>query len=224
MDSIVGGVASAFGATANVSDLTYQPDYTFVASFTYNSGLDGLRLGASYMKAQGVFDVTIDDAFGVFNGIVSDFDIDANYEYMYVLSAEYALSLATIQIEYMQRENDVKAPGLEPLAGFIGNQYNFLTETSEGMYVMATLQVPQVPGLSLTALYDEFYNDKDDHSNANNYRKDLALGARYDINSSWLVKVEWHDVEGTAMNLGMVNEGSMTDDWSYFIVKTSFNF
>jgi hypothetical protein len=88
---------------------------------------------------------------------------------------------------------------------------------------MATVQVPPVPGLSFTALYDEFYPDKDDKDDGN-YRKDFGIGTRYDFNEHWLVKAEWHTIDGAAMNMDLVNDEGLEEDWSYFIVKTTFNF
>jgi len=224
MNQLVSGVASAFGAIANVTEVKYQSDYAMIASITYNSSLDGLRLAASYKEAYGDFVIDVADPFGVFNGIVNDFDIVANVPSNLILSAEYQFSQVSLQAEFVRRENEILAPGLAPLTPFIGNQVDFLTSTSEGMYVMATWQVPKVSGLSFSLLYDEFYLDEDDHKDSTKYRKDFGLGARYDINQNWLVKAEWHDIEGTAMNMGFVNEGPMNEDWSYFIVKTSFNF
>ena len=50
------------------------------------------------------------------------------------------------------------------------------------------------------------------------------IGARYDINQNWLLKAEWHTIYGAALNMDLVNSDGLDDDWSYFIVKTSFNF
>jgi hypothetical protein len=221
MDSIVKGYS---GGMAGVDDFDYEPDYTFAASLVYNTALDGLRLGGTYFKSKGKFNTSINDPLGIFEGEygVTNFDIDANYDHMYVLSAEYVLPLVTFSAEYMQRDNDVKATGIAALPG-IGNRYNFVTTTSEGWYVMATVQVPPVPGLSVTALYDEFYLDKND-KNDGNFRKDFGIGTRYDINKNWLVKAEWHSIDGKAMNVDLVNDDPVEEDWSYFTVKTTFNF
>jgi hypothetical protein len=136
---------------------------------------------------------------------------------MYVLSAEYAHPLFTISAEYMERDNEIAAEGL-------GQQ--FVPDTSMGWYVLGTVQVPQVEGLALSASYEEFYLDKDDKSEDNplDYRKDIGIGVRYDINPNWLVKAEWHTIDGAGLNMDLVNDDDLDDDWDYFIVKTSFNF
>jgi hypothetical protein len=227
MDNLVRSLSGGF---ANVDDFKYEADYAMAASLIYNTPVDGLRLGASYFKTHGKFKVSVDEPAGFFesNYGVTDYDVDANYNHMYVLSAEYAQPLYSLHAEYMQRENDIKAPGFAPV---VGSWSDFSTTTSEGWYVMATCQIPQVPGLSVSALYDVFYLDKDDKDgkdrgfHPNGYRKDFGVGARYDINENWLVKAEWHTIDGTALNTDIVNtDGPMDEDWSYFIVKTSFNF
>jgi hypothetical protein len=222
-------VKTLSGGYANVDRFKYEADYAVAASLVYNLPVDGLRLGASYFRTKGKFDVSVNEPAGFFEGTygITDFDTTANYNNMYVLSAEYVQPLYSLHAEYMQRDNDVKASGL---AGVVGSSADFMTATSEGWYVMATCQVPPVPGLSVSALYDVFYQDKDDKDgknlgfHPNGYRKDFGIGTRYDINDNWLVKAEWHKIEGTALNMDIVNDGSMDKDWSYFIVKTSFNF
>ena len=203
---------------AGVSSLDYEADRTFAASLIYNAPLDGLRLGATYLKSEGKFDVTLDNPLAALDPALAalndiDFDITANYNPMVVVSAEYAHPLLTVSAEYMERDNEIAAEG-------IGQQ--FVPDTSMGWYVMGTVQVPQVDGLSLSAVYDEFYLDKDNKND--DYRKDFGVGARYDITSNWLVKAEYHTVEGTALNLDLVNPDGLEEDWSYFIVKTSFYF
>jgi hypothetical protein len=88
----------------------------------------------------------------------------------------------------------------------IGIQLNFLTNTVEGMYVKATMMIPKVEHLSASVLYNQFYNDEDKHSDSE--RRDISFGIRYDINANRLVKGEYHDIQGTALNLGMVNDGA----------------
>ena len=207
---------------AGVDSMKYDADKTYALSLIYNAPLDGLRLGASYFKSEGKFEVSLDNPLAALDPSLAalndlDLDITANYDPMYVLSAEYAHPLFTISAEYMERDNEIAAEGL-------GQQ--FVPDTSMGWYVLGTVQVPQVEGLALSATYEEFYLDKDDKSEDNplDYRKDIGIGVRYDINPNWLVKAEWHTIDGAGLNMDLVNDDGLDDDWDYFIVKTSFNF
>lgn len=220
-------IRSMSSGMADVGKFDYQADRTFAASLIYNAPLDGLRLGFSYLQSEGEFNTTINNPFAFMNEDLAllnglNYDVTANYDPMYVISAEYAQPLFTISAEYMERKNDIVAKGLSPI---IGSSANFLPDTSMGWYVMGTVQVPQVEGLSVSALYDVFYLDKGEQNedNVNHYRKDLGVGVRYDITPNWLVKAEYHAVKGAALNMDIVND-SQDDNWSYFILKTSFNF
>jgi len=56
------------------------------------------------------------------------------------------------------------------------------------------------------------------------YREDFGVGFRLDISDNWLVKAEWHQVEGADLILPVFNNNMAVKDWDYYIVKTSFNF
>ena len=56
------------------------------------------------------------------------------------------------------------------------------------------------------------------------YRKDFGVGARLDISDNWLIKAEWHQLEGADLILPFFNNNMAVKDWDYYIVKTSFNF
>lgn len=221
VDGLNRTLSNMTGGAAGVDSLEYESDRTYALSLIYNTPLEGLRLGMSYLKSEGKFDVTLDNPLAALDPQLAalnslDFDITASYNPMYVLSAEYAHPLFTISTEYFERDNEVAAKGL-------GEQ--FIPDTSIGWYVMGTVQVPQVEGLSVSALYDVFYLDKEqmNENNVGRFRKDLGLGVRYDISPNWLIKAEYHAVEGAALNMDLVNDGEERD-WSYFIVKTTFNF
>lgn len=214
-------ISNMTGGAANISSLDYDNDHTFALSLIYNTPLEGLRLGGSYLVSKGKYDVTLNNPLAAINpGLAAlnnmDFDITGNYDPMYVLSAEYARPSFTVSAEYMERDNKIAAEG-------VGVQ--FAPDTSMGWYVMGTVPVPQFSGLSLSAVYEEFYLDKNDKSedNVTNYRKDFGIGARYDVTPNWLVKAEYHTVKGASLNMDLVNT-DLDDSWSYFIVKTSFNF
>ncbi|MDH3998819.1 MAG: hypothetical protein OET90_08260 [Desulfuromonadales bacterium] len=195
-----------------LTDLNYHPDYTFAGALVYNPPLEGLRLGFSWFRTMGEWEAK---SYG--NQLLT---IDANIKSLFVVSAEYICPDFSLHVEYMQRDNDVKIPEGTP----------YETTVSEGGYLMATYPVPQMEGLSVSAMYDVFYLDKDNHNGSSSnpkeigWRKDLAVGVRYDFNENWLVKAEWHTVDGAAPNMDFYNEGPLDEDWSYYIFKTSFNF
>ena len=61
------------------------------------------------------------------------------------------------------------------------------------------------------------------------YREDFGVGCRYDVSSNWIIKAEWHQIEGADLLTSYFNDtfgaAPVTEkDWDYYIVKTSFNF
>lgn len=213
------GIEKPLQGQLGASSLEYESDYTFAGSLIYNPPIDGLRLGYSYFRSMGEWDVD-DSAAG-------PFVVTANIKYLWVVSAEYVLPEISFHAEYMQRDNDVRIPILDDL----GQNGDKEVTVSEGGYFMVTYPVPALEGLSLSAMYDVFYLDKDNHdgSTANGdekigWRKDFGFGARYDFNPNFLVKAEWHTVDGCAPNMDLYTDGALEEDWDYYIVKASFNF
>jgi hypothetical protein len=93
----------------------------------------------------------------------------------------------------------------------------------EAWYLMVSYKIPGAEQFTVTGLYDEYVSDTDNRDNPNNYRKDSALGVRWDVTPSFAVKAEYHDVKGTA-GLGIYNDGSVEENWDYTVFKTSFVF
>ncbi|MDJ0840087.1 MAG: hypothetical protein QNK37_26480 [Acidobacteriota bacterium] len=121
--------------------------------------------------------------------------------------------------------------------------WTVIAETSEyaepdrplGRYIQCSIDLTR--RLSLHAGYDEFYpmkNDKNGDFIAMSgfprhlaWQKDLSIGLRYDLGSSWVLKAEWHDVDGTGLiatfepeNL----ENITVADWHYLGLKATYNF
>ena len=195
----------------------YKADYTIAASLVYNPPIDNLRLGVSYFRNEGKWKV---------GSQAMDFIVTANIDYMVVLSAEYILPQISFHAEYMQRDNDVRIPAF----GAAGDRE---VSVSEGGYLMVVYPLPfeTLRKLSVSAMYDVFYLDKDSHSGSTvdppviGWRKDLGFGVRYDVNDHWLLKAEWHTVDGAAPNMDLYQkDGIADDDWSYYILKVSYNF
>ena len=56
------------------------------------------------------------------------------------------------------------------------------------------------------------------------YEKDLAFTLRADVNAHFLVKVEFHDYNGTLILSPVENPNGMEKDWNLFAVKATFHF
>jgi len=186
-------------------------------SLVYNTPLEGLRVGASTFECETEFTFSFsDNSSGKGRVSMNPF---------YVASLEYANQHLMLSSEFM--EFDLERT-------ILGNDMGVVT--SQGYYVLLTWYLNNQ--WSVSALYDVFYNDKDDKDGANwvamglpdylGWRKDAGLGVRYDVNSNWTLKAEYHVVDGAGMDLALYNPatpmGQLEQDWEYYAVKASFNF
>lgn len=194
-------------------------EYVFGGQLTYNTPLDGLRFGGSYFAGKADFALT-DTA-----GVTPSGNLRVKIRQMYIASMEYASPWFTLSSEYIQYRQPAELNGVA-----------FPSGTSVGMYGMLSIPVPGQENVAVVGLYDVYYRDKDDKggtaqatampgSNAYDYyRKDVGLGARWDINDYWLIKAEWHRVIGADLLLQFFNSNTAVKNWDYYTVKTSFNF
>jgi len=66
-------------------------------------------------------------------------------------------------------------------------------------------------------------NDSLDPSNRRG-AEDIYFSARYDFSSQWLIKAEYHRVDGTVLLSEGDNPDGMKEDWGYLAIKTTYNF
>ena len=100
---------------------------------------------------------------------------------------------------------------------------------AQGWYVGSAYRVTKwfEPGL----YYGEFYNNAADRSgeklavSSDGYQKDLALSLRFDITSWWVMKLEGHQIHGTALlQNNTANPVRNNDGWYMLDIKTTFSF
>lgn len=85
--------------------------------------------------------------------------------------------------------------------------------------------------------YSVYYPDVDDKDGSwnssitkqaasNNWQKDWALASRFDINSNWLVKLEVHAIDGTAVMYAQDQDdpSDVEEEWFLFAAKMTYNF
>ncbi|MCK5352907.1 hypothetical protein KAJ77_10000, partial [bacterium] len=93
--------------------------------------------------------------------------------------------------------------------------------------------IPGPSRLSVSATYDFGYADKDDHEGQNvapgmpdfaAWRKDKGIALRYDVNDNFILKAEYHDVNGVYGLSRVDNPTGFEEDWNYSMIKASFVF
>lgn len=212
-----------------VPALGIDNDHISGLSLIYNTPLAGLRFGMSYLEVENSIDYTVLNYNAeIYDGEVTTqparFSGVLENESTYVASLEYVHNNLLFAGEYGETERVQSFDGVTAIDA-----------TAQSWYVMAAYTF--LDRLTVSALYDEYYSDKDDKdgkafASVNPgrkdffaWRKDLGLGVRYDISENWLVKAEFHDVNGAALFLTTLNDpADLEEDWNYFVVKTSVNF
>lgn len=196
-------------------------EYVYGGRLLFNSAIDGLRCGISGFEGKADFPVFED------NG--TPHNLRVRLEQMYVGSLEYATPYFTFAGEYIQFEQPAEYDSIQvaPVLPDAGD--------SGGYYAMLSIPVPGRESLSFNLLWDAYYRDLDDKDGVKQaaamgmpayyfYREDFGAGFRFAVSSNWLLKAEWHEIEGADLILPFYNGNNAKKDWDYYIVKTSFNF
>src|SRR5690606_9628831 len=97
---------------------------------------------------------------------------------------------------------------------------------SEGMYVMVAHRI--TPWFHPGAYYALAYPNVEDRSGPDASQHDVAGTLRFDINNHWLVKLEGHYMNGTAILNRPLNDNQPLDtlerSWGVFLFKTTAYF
>ncbi|MBE0598054.1 MAG: hypothetical protein IH614_12360, partial [Desulfuromonadales bacterium] len=208
-----------------VTDIDFNNRYVYGGALVLNTVVQGLRVGASFFEGKTDFDIELDrrldsetgetvftPTMGTGEGHNDDF---------YVFSLEYSRPNLLLAAEYSEYSNNRKYFGVELPGG-----------RSQAWYVQLSYRL--LDRLTFSVLYDEYWADKNDRRGQTfvaqkqpdflGWRKDFGVGLRYDITDNWLIKAEWHDVDGAGLGLPVYNPQGVKEEWSYYVLKTYFFF
>lgn len=194
---------------SQLTSFNRESEDLYGAAVVFNGMIDGLRFGATLLHSKAIIKI---------NDLATPAG-EATINSKYVLSAEYSTESWMFVGEYGQTDRTSSMFDHVTLDG-----------PSQSWYAMICYALNDSWSFSL--LYDEFYRLKHDHhSNSlpkaapeSGWRKDMAVGARYDFNEMCNLKAEYHYIDGAAMQLGVVNPEGVARYWSYVAVKLSVSF
>ncbi len=185
-------------------------DIAYVGSLRWNTPLDGLLFGVSYLTMESENPVLVGGAIST----TQEFSTD-----ILTLSVEYTWEDLVVAAEYQTFEVESYLPSLDVRS----------PNTSEGYYLSASYRFTEL--FSLGAHYSVYYADEDDKdgnkeltTKSDAWEKDLALSLRFDINEYMIFKVEGHSVDGTARVVNADNPTKNEDDFYYGVAKVTFSF
>jgi len=214
------------GATLDDIDTKYVTG----AQVFWNTPVEGLRVGGTFLRTSIDFDITLDPATVqalVAAGLVpADFDgrvvIAQRPDQLWIGSAEYTHGDWLFAAEYSRwkKHQETTLPDLIPT----------FDEDGERFYGMVARRLS--PAVAVGGYYSVF--DADAHDRGGHdatkfpepfyaFQRDLAVTARFDVNDHWLWKVEAHFIDGVA-DLDLTLNPSPERYWGLFLVKTTVTF
>ncbi len=191
-------------------------------SLIWTTPVTGLRLGGTWyagdVEAAGTFryDVLIDEGDQLPGYLPWTIDVDQDLDLHSTVtgSLEYVRGGWTLASEFAR----TRFADSSDLGWYVGNQYRL-----DGRW-------------SVAAVYSEYFPDHDDRDGDGlvagglpahgAWQRDFGLSVRIDLNQHWLVKLEFHAMDGTAMTLvGGPDAATDTDRyWRVLAAKTTFHF
>ncbi len=225
-------------AQSNAAPQVYAVDSSYVVGGQafYHPPIEGLRVGASVLRARLQFDYDLDPTtltiytlLGLVPpGTTSQIALAFHPVTLSVASAEYTHGDWKFAAEYSRwySHNVVLPAGPTPLGD----------TKSERFYGLATYQLSDAIGAGL--YYSVFYpkvSDRAGDAQAAStpakprflaWQRDAALSLRWDVNDHWLWKVEGHFIDGVASLFDPDNglNATPTRYWGMFLVNTTVTF
>jgi hypothetical protein len=240
------------GETVNAEDIRLTGRKFNVASLIWNTPVEGLRLGGTYMMGRVDFEVPemSQTLYTLIGGIPTLVQLDFPERNAKAIlnnptySAEYKWKDLTLAAEYMEQKvkmtYDIDTPALLTALGLEMPSGT----TTQGYYGSAAYRFTD--WLELGAYYSVYYRDKHDKkgedmvdmattvANATAtsvavvdhqaWQKDTCVTARFDINPAWCIKLEGHHMNGTAQVFDYSSADDLRKIWTLYAAKATFNF
>lgn len=145
-----------------------------------------------------------------------------------MISAQYNWQYFTLTGEYMRR--DIKTDGF--------TDADFLNSTLKQESYFAQLEYHIAPKWDLLLRHDRFYFDRNDRDGENfhetvpgmqahrSFSFDTTLGVSWHINSRFMTRFEWHNIEGTAWLPVRDNPESLDTEkyWNMLALQLAYRF
>jgi len=142
-----------------------------------------------------------------------------------IISAQYSNEKWELTAEYSQMKSSITR-------SFFPNFNNVI----EGYYIQGSYQL--TPALQAVVRYDASFNNKSDHSGKKLsaetglpahvfFAKDWMVGLRYDVTPTFMVRGEWHHIDGTGWLSSLDNNsdpGAMERRWDMLMFMGSWRF
>jgi len=229
-------LVAAFADKAGGQTLGVENGFMYIANLQWESRF-GLRLGASYLGLDAGF--SLDSSLIIPPGIPGftpgtyRIPITVDSEEMYaivgsieytrknlILSAEHAYYGLKFPINYDLSQLPLSMALMIDATGLLPGSTRFIPE---GWYINASYAFTDWFILGLH--YSHFIGNKLEPRTIDEEHREWVLTTRFDINASWIIKLEYHLMQGLYFNADGATEATHGDDyWHLYGTKVSFNF
>jgi len=193
-----------------------EPEDAYLAKLEYENRSGSTRLAISYVDIDLSYDPATHDLF-------DDGDITIK---MLILSAQHRIDDFTLTGAYLRQKSSISNFGL-----FFPNS----APISESYYLQGQYQL--TPTLQVGLRYDVSYINKDDKDGAfysaltgkprhSAFTKDSMLSLNWAPNKQWMLRTEYHRVNGTSLLSHADNPSpkTPTKNWDLFALQLSYRF
>ena len=199
-------------------------DYTFGGRLKWHTPVSGLQLAVSFRQLDTTTDAKSTDT-PLFMNIILD-DVQST-----TFSGEYSIGRFTIMGEYeMVRGDIVRTIDMTSLGQplitskseinaehyYAQVSYRFTDWFTAGVYY--SVDVPNTDDRDGESLIERGLQD------ISAWQNDLAVTTRFDVTDFWLIKLEYHYVDGTSLLTEADNPDGFEKSWDYFAIKTTLSF
>ena len=206
-----------------ISDINIP--YLFGGRVLWETPISGLRAGGSLQLLRLEIDAVVDPATVAMAQMLGALPDDATGAVeadvpalLGVASLEYAAYDWLVAAEYSRWHTEVESS--EPL--LVPEN----AATAERMYALIAYRV--TGWLQPGAYYALYFPDEENRSGRERQQHDLAVSVRFDIGVHWLIKLEGHYYNGTAVLRAQLNDGKQPKElrrsWGLLLAKTTAYF
>ncbi len=209
-------------------------DYLTGNKITWHTPLKGLNFCGSFTHYQAENNMEYNLPLSSFNPSLPDqltalvpMRVSLNKAFLYIVSVEYEYQNLSLAGEYCWQNQHLKSYlDLSPFGGI--SRIPFLNMKPDFKSCYALISYRFNDWFEAGTYYAIFLNDEDfQTTDLLKTQRDLAVSTRFDINESWLIKLEVHFMGGAGLVVEKDNpdlDYNSEPNWILYAIKTTFNF
>ena len=198
-------------------------EYSLGGRIKWHTPVSGLLLAVSYLQSDFIFD-GVSPTAPVY--IRTELPLIHNT----IFSVEYSKGSFTIAAEYEMKSSDFNVEIDMSRLGMPDDREEY-DWTQENYYGLLSYRFTEwfTAGVYYSYEFPDLqYRNGDtmeyQRSGGAARQNDLALTARFDLTDFWLIKLEYHSVDGTSLIVEADNPEGFETKWDFFALKTTFSF